>query len=108
MITKFEMALVISPELDAEKREKAVQRIARLAESTVVGMYHEGTDDWGKRRLAYAINGHREGYYHFLKFDLHEEVPNSSNGLRALDSLMREDKDVLRFLLVRGCTEGEE
>lgn len=64
----YEGMYVISASLSDDARSKALDRIK---ESIVK---HGGevlqTHDWGRRRLAYEINGHREGFYTILYFEV--------------------------------------
>jgi len=54
-----------------------------------------GVDDWGKRSLAYEIAFHREGFYHFYKFDGDGEIINE------LNRQMRIDENVIRHMIIR-------
>lgn len=52
-------------------------------------------DKWGKRRLAYEIDGNTEGYYAVIDFRAEE------NATRALEHSLKLTEDVIRYLLVR-------
>lgn len=50
----------------------------------------ESAEKWEKRKLAYEINGHREGNYVLMKFDAPAACPNELNRLmRINDSVIR-------------------
>jgi small subunit ribosomal protein S6 len=55
----------------------------------------KATNTWGRRRLAYQIGQHREGYYVFLKAEL------ESTNLNDLERRMNIDTDIIRYLIVR-------
>jgi small subunit ribosomal protein S6 len=52
-------------------------------------------DDWGKRALAYEIEHHREGFYHFYKFNGGGPIVSE------LNRQLRIDENVLRHLIVK-------
>lgn len=52
-------------------------------------------DVWGRRRLAYQIGQHREGYYLFLYANIE---PRSIN---ELSRRLNIDDDVVRYLVIR-------
>lgn len=54
-----------------------------------------GVDKWGKRRLAYEIDGNTEGYYAVIDFNAEEEAT------KALEHSLKLTDDILRHLLVR-------
>lgn len=54
-----------------------------------------GVDKWGKRRLAYELDGNTEGYYAVIDFSAEEETT------RALEHSLKLTDDILRHLLVR-------
>jgi len=52
-------------------------------------------ETWGKRRLAYEIQHHAEGYYFFYRFRGQDRVVNE------LDRQLRIDESVIRHMVVR-------
>ncbi len=103
----YEATLVLQPLLDNDGVNGVVERITQLLTgkgATVDlsgqlidrrGNVSEATDGWRKRRLAYAIKNHREGYYVVLRF----QAP--TDALAELDRALKLNDDVLRFLVIR-------
>jgi len=103
----YEATIVIQPKLD----DDAVTNVVRQVEQILAkgggtldssgqlidrrGTVVEVTDGWRKRRLAYAIENHREGYYAVLRFHAPPEA------LTELDRSLKLSDDVLRFLVLR-------
>lgn len=87
---KYELALVLQPELLESAVEKKLKEFEKFITDNkgVVDM----KDAWGKRKLAYKIGPHSEGIY--VVYDI--TLPNTFN--KELDDHLRIDKDVLRFL----------
>jgi small subunit ribosomal protein S6 len=61
IINKYETMLILNPAVEADRQAEILERLRSTIEST------NGTvtnvDDWGKRKLAYEINGLLEGIY---------------------------------------------
>ena len=90
---KYEMAVVLRPDLDEETKAAESQKVMDLI--TRFGGTIEKVDDWGKRRLAYEIQKANEGFFSFISFDADSTAPAE------LESRMRIMENVLRYLIVR-------
>jgi small subunit ribosomal protein S6 len=85
----YEIVAVLRPDLDEEGLGNALDRIKqRVAEH---GGNIASMDRWGKRKLAYPIQKHRDGYYALLVFTLD---PNHITPLRQVLGL---NEELLRF-----------
>ncbi len=93
----YELMFVVSPELDGEALDTVLQRVQRYlgaAEAQVVSF-----KSWGLRRLAYTLNGQREGRYYLVLFTV------SSLAISDLDRNLRLVEGVMRHLITRMETE---
>ena len=90
---KYEMAVVLRPDLDEETKAAESQKVMDLI--TRFSGTIEKVDDWGKRRLAYEIQKVNEGFFSFISFDADSTAPAE------LESRMRIMENVLRYLIVR-------
>jgi len=89
----YEGMYILSATLSDDARHKALDKIK--AGITGLGGEIRKVHEQGRRRLAYEINGHREGYYYILYFD----APPA-----AISELWREyhlNEDLIRFLTLR-------
>ena len=96
----YELMLVVSPELDGEALDAVLQRVQRYleaAEAQVVSF-----KSWGLRRLAYILNGQREGRYYLVLFTANPLAIND------LDRDLRLVEGVMRHLITRMETEMPE
>lgn len=89
----YEGMYIISARLSDDARSKALDKI-------VSGIEQKGGEvlkihDQGKKRLAYEINGHREGHYFVIYF----KAPTHS--LKELWLEYRLSEDLIRFLTQR-------
>ena len=53
-------------------------------------------DYWGKKKLAYRVDGFRNGYYYLLEFDLEQ-----GSKLNEITNRLRLSKDVLRHQVIK-------
>ena len=92
-MNKYELAIVLKPNLDEETHKADVERIHGLI--TRFGGTIEKVDDWGKRRLAYEIDKQTEGFFSFVTFLSESGAPAEIEGR------VRIMENVLRYLVVR-------
>ena len=96
-MNQYEVMYVIDTTLDDEARTALINRFSNLVE--VNGGKVDRVDEWGKRRLAYAIQYKTEGYYVLMYIKAPAELP------RELERNMKISDAILRYLTVR--YEGE-
>lgn len=90
---KYEMMVALKPLLPDDVRKAVHKNIQDLA--IELGGEVVDTDVWGKRYLAYIIQGHNEGYYIVYQMDL----PTSA--LKEFKRQMEMKQEVLRYMFVR-------
>jgi small subunit ribosomal protein S6 len=90
---KYELVYVMRPETsEAEAAEMQAQVEAIIGR---VGGTLEKTDVWGRRKLAYDIGKHKEGFY-----VLHV-INGSGELMKEIDRRLRVTEGLLRHLVVR-------
>jgi ribosomal protein S6 len=89
----YELLLII-PNKFTEDEAKAIDEKVKKQIATFGGEVTYA-EDWGKKKLAYAIDSYVYGYYKLAEFDL-EGVK-----LAELDNFLRLSNDVLRHQIVR-------
>ena len=89
----YEAMFVIKPDLDEEATGALIGRFEELIRNG--GGELEKTDKWGKRRLAYEIEGYREGYYVVIDFKAESPVAQE------LERVLKIADGVIRHLIVR-------
>ncbi len=92
-MNKYELALVVSAQVDEEVRNATVEKAKGFISR------HGGTvtevEDWGKKKLAYEIQKMNEGFYYFIKFDAEPTTPAE------IEQRLRIADNVLRYLCVK-------
>ena len=104
---RYELMLVIRPDVPDDKSQALVDRITR--QIVTAGGQIVKVAPWGRRRLAYPIDRHREGSYQIILF----EAP--SDAIAELEHTLLITEEVLRHLVTRverpikaARREGEE
>ena len=87
----YEVVYIIDPAQGEEAVAAIVAKFQALAEQHASNVV---VDEWGKRRLAYAINYKTEGYYVLMSFTGAPEFP------RELDRILGITEGVMRSMIV--------
>lgn len=90
----YEVVLIFNPGLEGEEAYDAlIERVSALVVEQ--GGEVVEVDKWGRRRLAYEINGLTEGYYVVVTFN----APASAGA--EIERVLRITDSVVRHLLIR-------
>jgi small subunit ribosomal protein S6 len=92
-VRRYELMLVFSPDSPDERISAIIDRTTRQI-STDGGQIVK-VAPWGRRRLAYPIDRHREGSYHIVVF----EAP--ATAILELERGLLITEEVVRHLIVR-------
>ena len=88
----YELLFFVAPTIDDETRAAVMKRIEVTitdAEGTV-----DNVDEWGKRKLAFEVNGLAEGDYTLIDFHANPE------SIAELDRVLRINDAVHRHMIV--------
>jgi small subunit ribosomal protein S6 len=87
-VRRYELMLVIRPDVADDRVQAVIDRTTRTA--TGAGGQIVKVSPWGRRRLAYPVDGQREGSYHIILFDAPAEVvAEIERGLNITEEVMR-------------------
>ena len=92
-MNQYEVMYVIDTALEEQARTDLINRFSSLVEQN--GGQVDRVDEWGKRRLAYAINYKTEGYYVLMYIAAPAELP------RELERNFQINENVLRYMVIR-------
>ena len=90
---RYELMLVFRPDAPDERISAIIDRTTR--QMTTAGGQIVKVAPWGRRRLAYAIDRHREGSYQIILF----EAP--ADAIAELEHTLLITEEVLRHLVTR-------
>ena len=96
-MNKYEVMYVLDAALEESARNELISHFSGIVEKNAGTI--DRIDEWGKRRLAYAINYKTEGYYVLAYIQAPSELP------RELERNFQINDNVLRYLVIR--YEGE-
>ena len=85
---RYELMLLLRPDLEDDKLQAAVERVTRAIVNG--GGSLSKVSPWGKRRLAYDINRHREASYFLIHFDIEPaQVREIERGMLISEEILR-------------------
>ena len=87
---KYEVLYIINPNLSEEETQGVVEKFKTLIEQNGT---IDAVEEWGKRKLAYAINYITDGYYVLVKFTSAPDFPAE------LERILRNTETVMRSLV---------
>ena len=89
----YELGFILNPEVSEEQTRAILERIEKIVNN------YDGqvvkVNQWGRRRLAYPIEHHRDGYYVFIDMILTPET------VLELDRTLKVSEEVMRHLVKR-------
>jgi small subunit ribosomal protein S6 len=89
----YELGFIISPEVSEEETRSILDRLGQIVAQ------HGGqivkVNQWGRRRLAYPIERHRDGYYVFIDMILTPET------VIELERTLKVSEVVLRYMITK-------
>ena len=85
---RYELMLVLRPDVADDRSQAVIDRTTRQIVAS--GGQIVKVAPWGRRRLAYPIDRHREGSYHIVLFDAPgEAVTELERGLLITEEVLR-------------------
>ena len=90
---KYELMFIADPELDERGLRKLTEQYLELV--TKEGGSVDGTDYWGRRKLAYVIDGKNEGNYVVVNYTAEPALSDE------LDRVLNLNESVIRTKILR-------
>ncbi|BDR53613.1 hypothetical protein KIM372_15200 [Bombiscardovia nodaiensis] len=90
---KYEMMFIADPSLDERALKKMADQYLEIV--TKEGGSIDKTDFWGRRKLAYEINGNTEGNYAVVNYSCEPSVSDE------LDRVMNLSESIIRTKILR-------
>ncbi|HEY7350580.1 MAG TPA: 30S ribosomal protein S6 [Ktedonobacterales bacterium] len=89
----YELGIVVSPEASEEQTKGILDRVTHIVQTN--GGQVVKVHPWGRRRLAFPIERHREGLYFFLDLSLTPQT------VLDIDRNLKVTEEVIRHMMVR-------
>jgi small subunit ribosomal protein S6 len=100
MVKKYEMVILIDPQIGDSQVETTIQGYKQRLEEAGAEVLH--VDQWGLRKLAYsspALQGRQQAFYTLFQFSGDPAL------IQPLEAVMKLDESVLRYLFI--SVDGE-
>lgn len=91
-MAQYEIAVLYHPDLEVDLT-KAEERVTKIFADN--GGKVTATDNWGKRKLAYAVKGNEHAVYVFYTVEMPGE------GVARVESTLNITDEVIRFLITK-------
>ncbi len=91
-MAEYEVAVLYHPDLEVDL-SKAEERVTKILADN--GGTITATDNWGKRKLAYAIKGNEHAIYVFYTVEMPGE------GVQRTEATLNITDEVIRFLITK-------
>ncbi|NLM72608.1 MAG: 30S ribosomal protein S6 [Clostridiaceae bacterium] len=91
-MNKYETVFIISPTLEEEAVKGLVEKFSNLISAN--GEL-EKVEEWGKKKFAYEVQDHKEGYYVLMNFSANSDFPAE------LERNFKITEGVLKYIVVR-------
>lgn len=86
-INPYEIMLILNPEVDGSRHDEIVQRVRSLVVGSDGAVAH--VDDWGDRKIAYPVDGKKNGRFIVVTCDAKPEA------LEEINRVLSISKDVV-------------
>ncbi|WP_031427998.1 30S ribosomal protein S6 [Flavimarina sp. Hel_I_48] len=92
-MNNYETVFILNPVLSDDQIKETVKKFEDLLVSKGAKMIAK--EDWGLKKLAYAIQNKKSGFYHLFEYQVDGQV------LTNLDLELKRDERIMRFLTVK-------
>ncbi|HVB61518.1 MAG TPA: 30S ribosomal protein S6 [Ktedonobacteraceae bacterium] len=89
----YELGFILAPEVNEEQTRGILDRVGQIVATR--GGEVVRVNQWGRRRMAYPIEHHRDGYYVFVDMIAAPET------ITELERTLRVSEEVLRHMITR-------
>jgi small subunit ribosomal protein S6 len=96
----YELLYIVSNKFSENEIPEIKEKIEKIITDNEGQITYK--EDWGKKRLAYAIESFKNGYYYLVEFDLPGEK------LSKINNYLRLSRDILRHMIVKKDKKTEE
>jgi small subunit ribosomal protein S6 len=92
-MNQYETVFILNPVLSDDQVKETVKKFENFL--TDRGAKMVAKEDWGLKKLAYAIENKKSGFYHLFQFEVPGEIIND------YEVEFRRDERIMRYLTVK-------
>ncbi len=89
----YELMFIVKPDLEEEATTAIVDKFSGLIVEQ--GGNVTNLDKWGKRRLAYEVNGFNDGYYVLVNFQ------GEPKAVKEVERQLKISDDVIKHMIIK-------
>ena len=89
----YDIGFIVNPDSTEDEIRKIIDSITRVIEER--GGVIEKLDEWGRKRLVYPIEKHKEGIYIFIYAEITGDVVGE------IERRLKLNEKIIRFIVVR-------
>ena len=97
-MNQYETVFILNPVLSEEQVKETVDKFENFLVAKGAKMINR--ENWGLKKMAYAIQNKKSGFYHFLEFEVEGEA------IQPYEVEFTRDERVMRFLTVKHDKHG--
>ena len=90
-VNKYETIFIVNTEVGEETIQKTIEKFKGIIEASATV---ESVEEWGNKKLAYAIQYKTDGYYVLVNFEAEPEF------IRQLENAFKIDETILKYIVV--------
>ncbi len=91
----YEVTVIVQPKLEETPRNELVERITGWLTFGETEEDKPVVNHWGRRRMAYSINKHNDGYYLFCEAKL------DTSEISEVERNFQLNENILRYMVIR-------
>ena len=92
-MNKFEVVLILNPELATNNLDDEISKFKSSLESYSANIINE--ENWGLRDLSYSINKYKKAFYRFF------QVETSGSIVKEMSKEINQSENLIRYLFIK-------
>ena len=101
MNNNYETVFIVNPVLSEKQVEDTVKKYKKKLESLKAKFICN--ESLGFKELSYSINNKKSGFFHLFQYE-----SNNINIIKKIETDLKRDRSILRYLTVSLCKDGIE
>ena len=101
MNNNYETVFIVNPVLSQKQVEDTVKKYKKKLDSLKAKLICN--ESLGFKQLSYSINNKKSGFFHLFQYE-----SNNINIIKTIETDLKRDRSILRYLTVSLCKDGIE
>ena len=92
-MNKFEVVLILNPELATNSLEDEINKFKSLLKGNSTKIINE--ENWGLRELSYSINKFKKAFYRFF------QIETSGSIVKEINKELNQSENLIRYIFIK-------